>query len=124
MIFDLFSSTNASRHNATYCRCFRRTCGQEIYAQRWFKKFESKNTNLDNEERGRPNTVIDEEELQQLVDDNPRATFPEFAQELCVTTYWNTFGAFESDQQVERAKEFDKWIPQIEQKFKKKNAGT
>lgn len=39
---------------------------------RWLKNTEFHNTNLDNEEHRRPNTVI--EELRQLVEENQRKT--------------------------------------------------
>lgn len=49
------------------------------------KKFQSSNTNLDNDERGRPSTFMDDEELRQLFEDNPRTMIREIVQKLGVS---------------------------------------
>jgi len=53
--------------------------------RRWFDKFRSGDTSLENLPRGRPPTKVDEERLKALVEKNPRITVKELAAELEVS---------------------------------------
>lgn len=75
--------------------------------QRWFKKFKDGDTNLCNEERGRPTGVVKNDHLKELAEQNPRTTVREIATTLGVSlgTVSNHLRA------IGKTKKLDRWIP-------------
>ncbi|GFY49581.1 HTH_48 domain-containing protein [Trichonephila inaurata madagascariensis] len=53
---------------------------------RWYAKFESGDESLSNEERDRPETVVNSEILRKVVEQNPISTVRDYSEELVVTT--------------------------------------
>ncbi|GFU65929.1 histone-lysine N-methyltransferase SETMAR [Trichonephila clavipes] len=53
--------------------------------RRWYAKFESGEKSLTNENRGRPETVVNNEVLCAIIDQNPGNTVGDYAKELGVT---------------------------------------
>uniref|UniRef100_A0A0N5CCE7 HTH_48 domain-containing protein n=1 Tax=Strongyloides papillosus TaxID=174720 RepID=A0A0N5CCE7_STREA len=88
-----------------------KTFGEDLVShatvKRWFKKFREGSEDLENEERGRPDTVLDNDELRKAVEANPRVTIRELAGELNVskTTVSNHL------KEIGKTKELDKWVP-------------
>ena len=75
--------------------------------QRWFQNFHRGDFSLENEEgRGRPST-IDDDQLKTLVEENPRVTVRELAEELGVSI--GTIS--EHFNQIGKSKKLDKWVP-------------
>uniref|UniRef100_A0A0N5BLM3 HTH_11 domain-containing protein n=1 Tax=Strongyloides papillosus TaxID=174720 RepID=A0A0N5BLM3_STREA len=62
---------------------------------------------LENEERERPETVIDNDELREAVEANPRATVRSLAEDLNVSTET----IFRHLKEIEKTKKLDKWVP-------------
>uniref|UniRef100_A0A0N5BQ88 HTH_48 domain-containing protein n=1 Tax=Strongyloides papillosus TaxID=174720 RepID=A0A0N5BQ88_STREA len=75
--------------------------------KRWFKKFKESSENLENEKCGRPETVLDNDELRKAVEVNLRATVRKFAEELNVskTTISDHL------KEIGKTKKLDKWVP-------------
>lgn len=79
----------------------------ERSTQRWFAKFRSGDTSLEEEDgRGRP-AGVDQDQLKQLVEANPRTTLPELASELDVDE--STISRHLSA--IGKVKKLDKWVP-------------
>lgn len=76
---------NAAQATRNIIGAFGELAISERTVQWWFKRFKSGNTNLDNEERGRPNTVIDNNKLKILVEADPCTTVRELAEQLDVS---------------------------------------
>ena len=57
----------------------------ECTVQRWYQKFRSGNTSLDDEPHARGPSAIDNELLKQLIEADPRKTTREVAEELNVS---------------------------------------
>ena len=68
---------NAEKTTRNISNAFGEDASSERTVQYWFKKFKSGNTNLDNEERGRPSSIIDNNQLKVLVETNPLTTVRE-----------------------------------------------
>uniref|UniRef100_A0A0N5BJP3 HTH_48 domain-containing protein n=1 Tax=Strongyloides papillosus TaxID=174720 RepID=A0A0N5BJP3_STREA len=75
--------------------------------QRWFKKFREGSENLENEKRERPETVLDNDVLREVVEANPRTTVRELARKLNVSK--STVSRHL--QEIEKTKKLDRWIP-------------
>lgn len=79
----------------------------ECTVQRWYKKFRRGEVDLEDQEgRGRP-SAIDDDDLNALVEANPRTTVRELAEELgvsktTVSDHLNCIG---------KSKKLDKWVP-------------
>lgn len=79
----------------------------ERTAQRWFTRFRSGDTSLEEEEgRGRPSSV-DDDFLKALVEDNPRTTLCELARELNVSFQTVSMHL----QAIGKVKKLDSWVP-------------
>ncbi|XP_076308470.1 histone-lysine N-methyltransferase SETMAR-like [Tachypleus tridentatus] len=61
---------------------FSHDTANERTAQRWFKRFRFGDTSFESEPRGRPQSAINEEELEALVESDIRQTVRELADEL------------------------------------------
>lgn len=83
--------------------------------RRWFEKFRSGDTSLEDEEgRGRPSEV-DNDELKALIEADPRKTTREVAQELNV----DHSTVLRHLKQIGKSKKFYKWVPHDLNKNKK-----
>uniref|UniRef100_A0A0N5C6B2 HTH_48 domain-containing protein n=1 Tax=Strongyloides papillosus TaxID=174720 RepID=A0A0N5C6B2_STREA len=72
--------------------------------QRWFKKFREGNEDLENKERKRPESVLDNDVPRETVEANPRTTVREFTKDL------NVFKSTVSRhlQEIEKIKKLDR----------------
>lgn len=75
--------------------------------QRWFQKFESGDQCLDNEPRGKPESVVNEDELKAIVEANTSTTVRKVAQELAVSAA--TVSRHLSS--IGKVKKLDQWVP-------------
>ena len=75
--------------------------------RRWFEKFRSGDMNLENEPRGRPESVVNEEHLRATVEANPQTTVRALAIDLGVSiaTVSQHLAA------IGKVKKLDKWVP-------------
>ena len=67
------------------CAQYGRTAVTIRTVQRWFKRFQRGNFNLEDEDRGGRPSVINEGAIKTLVDDNPRIDISEVAERLGVS---------------------------------------
>ena len=65
---------NAAQATRNINEDFGDNAADERMVQRWFKKFKSGDTKLENEERGRPTIVVDDDHWKALIEANPRTT--------------------------------------------------
>uniref|UniRef100_A0A0K0FTB8 Histone-lysine N-methyltransferase SETMAR (inferred by orthology to a human protein) n=1 Tax=Strongyloides venezuelensis TaxID=75913 RepID=A0A0K0FTB8_STRVS len=72
-------------------------------AKRWLKKFKEGDESFENEERGRPDSVVDNEELKRVVKVNPRQMVREIAGALEVSKS----SVSRHLQQIEKTKKLD-----------------
>lgn len=81
----------------------------ERTARRWFSKFRSGDFELDNEPRGRPETVLNDESLRAAVEANPRTTCIELGEHFNVhpATISRHLAA------INKVKKLDKWVPHV-----------
>lgn len=79
----------------------------ECTVQRWYQKFRSGNTNLDDEPHARRPSAIDNEKLKQLIEADSRKTTREVAEELNV----NQSTVLRHLKQIGKTKKLDKWVP-------------
>uniref|UniRef100_A0A0N5BIQ3 HTH_48 domain-containing protein n=1 Tax=Strongyloides papillosus TaxID=174720 RepID=A0A0N5BIQ3_STREA len=107
MLYEFKHGTNAAKTTQQ----IKETLGENVVSastvQRWFMKFRESSEDLENKERGRPETVLDNDELRKAVEANPRATIRELAEEL------NVSKTTVSDhlKQIEKRKKLNKWVP-------------
>jgi histone-lysine N-methyltransferase SETMAR len=99
-------------HNAAEAaRNINAAFGNETASERtiryWFEKFRAGDTSLENEERGRPESVIDDDQLRALVEEDPRKTVRELAEDLNVSV-----GTISGHLKIiGKVKKLDKWVP-------------
>ena len=105
--YEFKQGNNAAEATRNIIAVFGEDSLRERTVQYWFKKFKDGETNLDNEERGRPGSAIDHDQLKALVEANPRTTVRELAEELGVskTTVSDHL------KQIGKSKKLDKWVP-------------
>uniref|UniRef100_A0A0N5CC62 HTH_48 domain-containing protein n=1 Tax=Strongyloides papillosus TaxID=174720 RepID=A0A0N5CC62_STREA len=72
--------------------------------QRWFKKFRESSKDLENEESERPESVLDNDVLREVVEANPCITVRELARELNVSKST----VFRYLQEIEKTKKLDR----------------
>uniref|UniRef100_A0A0K0DUT8 HTH_48 domain-containing protein n=1 Tax=Strongyloides stercoralis TaxID=6248 RepID=A0A0K0DUT8_STRER len=80
MLYEFKCGTNATKTAQNINEIF----GEELVSvstvQRWFKKFKEGNEDLENEDRGKPPTIINNDELQAAVEANPNQSVRELAE--------------------------------------------
>lgn len=77
--------------------------------QRWFTKFRSGDTDLRNEARGKPGTVVEDDHLRALVEADPSRTLKSIAEELNVSC--KTIG--NKMKTIGKVKKLQKWVPHL-----------
>uniref|UniRef100_A0A0N5BH17 HTH_48 domain-containing protein n=1 Tax=Strongyloides papillosus TaxID=174720 RepID=A0A0N5BH17_STREA len=86
ILYEFKRGTNAAKITQQINESFGEDLVSVSTVQRWFRKFKEGSEDLENEERGRPETVIDNDELREAVEANPRATVRSLAEDLNVST--------------------------------------
>uniref|UniRef100_A0A0K0FHS2 Histone-lysine N-methyltransferase SETMAR (inferred by orthology to a human protein) n=1 Tax=Strongyloides venezuelensis TaxID=75913 RepID=A0A0K0FHS2_STRVS len=84
-LYEFKRGTNASKTVRNINEAFRENLVSRVTAKRWFKKFKEGDESLENEERGRPDSVVDNEELKGVVEANLRQTVEKIAGALEVS---------------------------------------
>uniref|UniRef100_A0A0N5B7H1 HTH_48 domain-containing protein n=1 Tax=Strongyloides papillosus TaxID=174720 RepID=A0A0N5B7H1_STREA len=107
MLYEFKRGTNAAKTTQKINETFGENLVNTSTVQRWFKKFKEGNENLENEERGRPEPVIDNEELRKAIEANPRKTVRALAEDLNVSKSTISLHLKE----IEKAKNLDKHVP-------------
>ena len=79
----------------------------ECTVQRWFQKFRSGNTSLEDEPHGSRPPAIDNDQLKVLVEADPRTTVQALAEELNV----HPSTVSRHLKQMGKSKKLDKWVP-------------
>uniref|UniRef100_A0A0N5C4R7 HTH_48 domain-containing protein n=1 Tax=Strongyloides papillosus TaxID=174720 RepID=A0A0N5C4R7_STREA len=107
MMYEFKRGTNAAKITKEINETFGEDLVSHCTVKKWFKKFREGSEDLKNEERGRPETVLDNDELRKAVETNPRATVRELAEEL------NVSKTTVSDhlKKIGKTKKLDKWAP-------------
>jgi histone-lysine N-methyltransferase SETMAR len=98
---------NAAKATHNIIQAFGQDTANERTVRRWFEKFRSGDMSLENEERSRPGTVIDNDQLKALAEADTRKTLRELAKDLDVSTgtilqHLKTIG---------KVKTLDTWVP-------------
>uniref|UniRef100_A0A0K0FXE7 Histone-lysine N-methyltransferase SETMAR (inferred by orthology to a human protein) n=1 Tax=Strongyloides venezuelensis TaxID=75913 RepID=A0A0K0FXE7_STRVS len=106
-LYEFKRGTSASKTVRNINEAFRENLVSLATAKRWLKKFKEGDESLENEERGRPDSVVDNEELKSVVEANPRQTVREIAGTLEVSKS----SVSRHLQQIEKTKKLDQWIP-------------
>lgn len=105
--YEFKRGSNASEATRNIVAAFGEDSVKERTVRYWFKKFKDGDTNLDNEERGRPGSAIDDDQLKELVEADPRTTVRMLAEELEVS-----IGTVSNHlRQIGKSKKLDKWVP-------------
>uniref|UniRef100_A0A0N5CDU5 HTH_48 domain-containing protein n=1 Tax=Strongyloides papillosus TaxID=174720 RepID=A0A0N5CDU5_STREA len=107
MLYEFKRGTNAAKTTQQINESFGEDLVSVSTVQRWFRKFKEGSEDLENEERGRPETVIDNDELREAVETNPRATVRSLGEDLNVST--STISCHLKE--IEKTKKLDKWVP-------------
>uniref|UniRef100_A0A0K0G3D6 Histone-lysine N-methyltransferase SETMAR (inferred by orthology to a human protein) n=1 Tax=Strongyloides venezuelensis TaxID=75913 RepID=A0A0K0G3D6_STRVS len=84
-LYEFKRRTSASKTARNIYEAFGESLDSRAIAKRWFKKFKEGDESLENEERGRPDSVVDNEELKRVVEANLRQTVREIAGTLEVS---------------------------------------
>uniref|UniRef100_A0A0N5BU43 HTH_48 domain-containing protein n=1 Tax=Strongyloides papillosus TaxID=174720 RepID=A0A0N5BU43_STREA len=107
MLYEFKRGTNAAKTTQEINGTFGEDLVSLSTVKRWFRKFKEGSENLENEERGSPGSVLDNDELRKVVEANPRTTVRELAEELNVSksTISNHL------KEIEKTKKLDKWVP-------------
>lgn len=79
----------------------------ERSTQRYFQKFRSGNFSIENDDRGKPDTVVSNDHLKAVVESDTRTSVRKLADELSVTK--STISRHL--QELGKVKKLDKWIP-------------
>uniref|UniRef100_A0A0K0FT87 Histone-lysine N-methyltransferase SETMAR (inferred by orthology to a human protein) n=1 Tax=Strongyloides venezuelensis TaxID=75913 RepID=A0A0K0FT87_STRVS len=106
-LYEFKRGTSASKTARNINKAFGENLVSRATAKRWFKKFKEGDESLENEERGRPDLVVDNEELKGVVEANLRQTVREIARALEVSKS----SVSRHLQQIEKTKKLDQWIP-------------
>lgn len=75
--------------------------------RRWFSKFSSGDTILENQPRGRPHSSVEDEDLKKAVEEDPHKTVRELASELG-TSHMTVSRHLKT---IEKVKKLDSWVP-------------
>lgn len=106
-LYEWKSGNNASTAARNINVAFGNDAVNERTVRRWYQKFEAGDENLENEPRGRPELSINDDHLKLAVEENPRTTVRELAQEfdvsaMTISRHLNSIG---------KKKKLDKWVP-------------
>uniref|UniRef100_A0A0N5BEU6 HTH_48 domain-containing protein n=1 Tax=Strongyloides papillosus TaxID=174720 RepID=A0A0N5BEU6_STREA len=106
MLYEFKRDTNAAKTTQEFNETFGEDLISHATVKRWFKKFREGSEDLENEKRGRAETVLDNDELRKAVEVNPRETVRKLAEEL------NVSKTTISDHLKEKgkSKKLDKWV--------------
>uniref|UniRef100_A0A0N5BE79 HTH_48 domain-containing protein n=1 Tax=Strongyloides papillosus TaxID=174720 RepID=A0A0N5BE79_STREA len=85
MLYEFKRGTKAAKTTQQINETFGENLVSVSTVKRWFRKFKEGNESLENEERGRPGCVIDDDELRKAVEANPHATVRALAENLNVS---------------------------------------
>uniref|UniRef100_A0A0N5BDL7 HTH_48 domain-containing protein n=1 Tax=Strongyloides papillosus TaxID=174720 RepID=A0A0N5BDL7_STREA len=107
MLYEFKRGTNAAKTTQEINETFGEDLVSHATVKRWFKKFREGSEDLENEERGRPETILNNNELRKAVEANPRATVRELAEKLNVSKTT----IFDHLKKIGKTKKLDKWIP-------------
>uniref|UniRef100_A0A0N5BYT4 HTH_48 domain-containing protein n=1 Tax=Strongyloides papillosus TaxID=174720 RepID=A0A0N5BYT4_STREA len=99
MLYEFKRSTNAAKTNQEINETF----GEELISHATFREGSE---DLENEKRGRPETVLDNDELRKAVEANPRVTVRELTEELNVSKT-TVFDHLKEDRKDEKARQVD-----------------
>ena len=71
MLYDFKLGKNAIESHRSLCKAFVEDTISLRQCQRWFQRFRDGDVSLEDEERGRPLQVIDDEELERVIESDP-----------------------------------------------------
>ena len=106
-LYEWKSQHNAAEAARNINAAFGDNSVNERTIRRWYEKFENGDESLSNEDRGRPETVLNDDTLRALVEANPANTVRDYAQELNVTP----ITVSRHLKIIGKVKKLDKWIP-------------
>uniref|UniRef100_A0A0K0FSW1 Histone-lysine N-methyltransferase SETMAR (inferred by orthology to a human protein) n=1 Tax=Strongyloides venezuelensis TaxID=75913 RepID=A0A0K0FSW1_STRVS len=101
--YEFKRGTSASKTARNINEAFGENLVSRATAKRWLKKFKEGDESFENEERGRPDSVVDNEELKRVVKVNPRQMVREIAGALEVSKS----SVSRHLQQIEKTKKLD-----------------
>uniref|UniRef100_A0A0K0FJL3 Histone-lysine N-methyltransferase SETMAR (inferred by orthology to a human protein) n=1 Tax=Strongyloides venezuelensis TaxID=75913 RepID=A0A0K0FJL3_STRVS len=78
-----------------------------LTVQRWFKRFREGNEDLENEDRGRPASVVDNDHLRTIIEADSKQTVRRILEDLEVSK--DT--VFRHLKQIGKTKKIDQWVP-------------
>ena len=107
MLYEFKRGTNAAKTTQEINKTFGENLVSPSTVQRWFKKFREGSEDLENEKREKPESVLDNDVLREVVEANPRTTVRELARKLNVSK--STVSRHL--QEIEKTKKLDRWIP-------------
>uniref|UniRef100_A0A0N5BJ06 HTH_48 domain-containing protein n=1 Tax=Strongyloides papillosus TaxID=174720 RepID=A0A0N5BJ06_STREA len=107
MLYEFKRGTNAAKTTQEINKTFGENLVSPSTVQRWFKKFREGSEDLENEKREKPESVLDNDVLREVVEANPRTTVRELARELNVSK--STVSRHL--QEIEKTKKLDRWVP-------------
>uniref|UniRef100_A0A0K0FGW7 Histone-lysine N-methyltransferase SETMAR (inferred by orthology to a human protein) n=1 Tax=Strongyloides venezuelensis TaxID=75913 RepID=A0A0K0FGW7_STRVS len=102
-LYEFKRGTSASKTSRNINEAFGENLVSRATAKRWFKKFKEGDESLENEERGRLDSVVDNEELKRIVEANLRQTVREISGALKVSKS----SVSRHLQQIEKTKKLD-----------------
>ena len=107
MLYEFKRGTNAAKTTQEINKTFGENLVSPSTVQKWFKKFREGSEDLENEKREKPESVLDNDVLREVVEANPRTTVRELARKLNVSK--STVSRHL--QEIEKTKKLDRWIP-------------
>lgn len=110
-LFEFKLGDNAATATKKINTAFGEGSVNERTVQIWFKKFRSGKFDLENEPRGRPKTIVDDDELKSRVESNPNTNVRKLASDMGISA--STVSRHLKS--IQKVKKLDKWVPR---KFK------
>lgn len=80
MLYDFKLGKSAAESHRSLCKAFGEDVISQSQCRRWFQRFRNGDVSLEDEERGRPPQVIDDEQLKNAIESDPRQTTRELAE--------------------------------------------
>ena len=107
MLYDFKLGKNAADSHRSLCKAFGEDTISLRQCQRWFQRFRDGDVSLEDEERGRPPQVIDDEELKRVIESDPCQTTIELAKifDCSIMTISNHLRA------IGKTNRCGKWVP-------------